>query len=81
MNPTASAESPGVAAPPEAFNFAGHLLSESAKRPAKTAFIDDQAALTYGELVERVRRFAAALRAAGIKREERVMVLMLDSVD
>ena len=70
-----------AAPPPETFNFAAHLLALNAGRPDKPAFVDDRGALTYGELTERVRRVAAALRAGGIKREERVLVLMLDTVD
>ena len=70
-----------TAPPPETFNFAEHLIALNAGRPAKPAFVDDARTLTYGELTERVRRVAAALRAAGIKREERVLVLMLDTVD
>ena len=73
--------SEGVPAPPEAFNFARHLLEANAERADKVAFVDDVGALTYGALDERARRFAAALRDAGVKREERVMLLMLDSAD
>jgi benzoate-CoA ligase len=70
-----------VAPPPEAFNFAQHLLAANAARAAKPAFIDDVAALSYGELDERVRRFGAALRALGIRREERVLLAMQDGID
>ncbi len=66
---------------PERFNFAQHLLQANAKRAAKTAFIDDEGSLSYGALEERVRRMAAALRAAGLKREERVLLLMQDCND
>ena len=38
-------------------------------------------ALTYGSLDERARRLAAALRDAGVKREERVLILMQDCND
>ena len=38
------------------FNFAQHLLERNAKRPDKTAFIDDQGRVSYGELALRVRR-------------------------
>ena len=68
----------GVAAPPESFNFAGHLLDANAQRAGKTAFIDDFGALSYGALAERVKRLAAGLRALGLKREERVLLLMHD---
>ena len=68
-------------APPEMFNFARHLLEANAGRPDKVAFADDAGALTYGALEERARRFAAALKDAGVKREERIMILMHDSAD
>jgi benzoate-CoA ligase len=70
-----------VAPPPELFNFAAHLLAENRGRAGKLAFVDDVASLTYGALDERARRLAAALREAGVKREERVLLLMLDGVD
>ncbi len=66
-------------APAEHFNFAQHLLEANASRPQRTAFIDDRGSLSYAELSERVRRMAAALRALGIRREERLLPLMLDS--
>jgi len=70
-----------VPAPPEAFNIARHLIEANAARPSKTAFIDEERQFTYGEVDERVRRFAAALKDSGVKREERVLLLMLDSCD
>src|SRR5271165_6454670 len=70
-----------VPAPPEAVNFAGHLLDANAGRAEKAAFVDDVGVLTYGSLAERARRLAAALRDAGVKREERVMILMQDCAD
>jgi len=39
-----------VPAPPDAFNFARHLLDANAGRAMKAAFIDDAGALTYGSL-------------------------------
>jgi benzoate-CoA ligase len=78
MNPT---DTPQVAAPPERFNFAQHLLAANAGRPAKAAFIDDAGTLSYGALDERVRRLAAGLRSLGLKREERVLLLMQDGND
>ena len=70
-----------VVPPPERFNFARHLLALNAGRPAKAAFIDDAGTLSYGVLDLRVRQLAAALRGAGIKREERVLLLMQDCND
>ena len=76
-----AASEPGVASPPARFNFAQHLIECNAARADKTAFIDDQEQLSYGVLEERVRRLAAALCALGIRREERVLLLMHDCVD
>ncbi len=70
-----------VAPPPDRFNFAAHLLAANAARGAKPAFIDDHGTLAYGQLDERVRRLAAALRSLGLRREERVLLLMHDSCD
>jgi benzoate-CoA ligase len=70
-----------VPPPPEVFNFAAHLLALNTARPDKAAFVDDQGRLSYGVLDERVRRVAAGLRALGLRREERVLLLMLDVND
>ena len=67
--------------PPERFNFAQHLLETNRGRAAKPAYIDDTGTLTYGELDLRVRRCAAGLLALGLRPEERVLVVMQDTVD
>jgi benzoate-CoA ligase len=72
---------PDVPPPGERFNFAQHLIERNAARERKAAFVDDLGSLRYGELAERVRRLAAGLRALGLKREERVLLLMHDSND
>ena len=74
---------PAMAAnpPPAQFNFARHLLEVNAARASKLAYRDDERELTYGELDQRVRRFAAALGALDIRREERVLLLMHDTID
>ena len=66
---------------PAQFNFAQHLLQENAVRPEKAAFVDDFGTLTYGQLEDRVRRVAAGLRTLGLRREERVLLLMHDCND
>ncbi len=63
---------------PEHLNFAEHLFAANAGRPAKPAYIDDCGVLTYGELAERSQRFASALLGLGLRREERVLLAMLD---
>ncbi len=66
---------------PERFNFAEHLFQLNRARPNKTAYIDDRGPLSYGGLEDRARRMASVLSAAGIRREERVLLLMLDTND
>ena len=68
-------------APPERFNFARHLIELNAGRAAKDAYLDDAGRISYGQLEERARRCAAALSASGLRREERVLLLMHDSTD
>jgi len=70
-----------VAAPKGRFNFAQHLLECNQQRAAKTAYIDDQGSLTYGELADHIQRMASALLNAGIRREERVLLLVHDCND
>ena len=59
-------------------NFAAHLFALNAGRGAKVSYIDDRGVLTYADLEDRARRMAAALTALGVRREERVLLLMLD---
>src|SRR5437762_7289664 len=50
-------------------------------RAQKTAFIDPARRLTYGELAERVARVGPMLARLGLQREDRVAMIMLDTVD
>ena len=81
MNATTVTAVPEVPALGERFNFAQHLLAANRGRADKPAFVDDSGTLRYGQLDERVRRLAAGLRGAGLKREERVLLLMHDGLD
>ena len=74
-------QAPQVNPPPERFNVAAHLLALNAGRAGKLAYIDDTQRLSYGELADRVRHCAAGLLALGLRREERVLMVMHDSVD
>ncbi len=67
--------------PPEQFNFARHVLEANAGRGSKVAYIDDHGTLIYAQLAQRVRSVAGALRDAGLRREERVLLCMHDTVD
>lgn len=70
-----------IALPGEVFNYAQHLLQLNRERSDKTAYIDDQGKLSFGELDAGCRSLGAALLAAGIRREERVLLLMHDCND
>ena len=68
-------------APGAVFNFAQYLIERNQSRPHKVACIDDHGSLTYAALFARVQRMAGALLGAGIRREERVLLLMQDCND
>ena len=53
-----------------------HVLEGRAKR---TAIIDGQGSMTYGELDDAVRRFANVLREAGARHDERIACIAPDS--
>jgi len=63
------------------FNYAAYLLDLNQERTRKTAYIDDLGRLDYGDLADRVQRMAATLLDAGVRREERVLLLMHDCND
>lgn len=66
---------------PVELNYAAQLVEWNAARRDKPAYIDDQHTLTYGELASRVARFAGLLQNLGIRREERILLVMHDTVD
>src|SRR5260370_30764639 len=47
----------------------------------KVAFTDPVRSLTYGELQSRTFQFAAALRTLGLRQEDRLLLLLPDTVD
>jgi 4-hydroxybenzoate-CoA ligase len=47
----------------------------------KVAFVDTERSITYGELQFRTYQFAAALKALGLRPEERLTLLLYDTVD
>ena len=77
----AAAASTALTGLPTQFNAAQYLMAQNIDRADKTAFIDDRGRLTYGALEDLVRRMASALLASGIRREERVLLLMHDCND
>ncbi|MGA9197576.1 MAG: AMP-binding protein, partial [Pseudolabrys sp.] len=77
----AAAVSMGVV--PRDYNFADDVLQSNldAGRANKPAYIDARGTHTYAQLADRVARFGAALRGLGVKREERVLLALLDTID
>jgi benzoate-CoA ligase len=68
---------------PRDYNAAHDLIERNlaAGRAGKLAYIDDAGAYTYGDLAERVNRFANAITALGVQREQRVLLCLLDTID
>jgi 4-hydroxybenzoate-CoA ligase len=50
-------------------------------RGDRIVFSDPWRSLSYGQLHEAACRFAAGLQAAGIRREQRIVLLLLDTID
>src|SRR5208282_6513239 len=77
------APSAAEAAIPRDYNFAADILKRNldAGRAGKLAYIDQRQGWTYGELAERAERFGHVLRSLGIRREERILLCLLDTID
>ena len=68
---------------PKAYNAAHDLIARHAQRKDKAAYIQgvQGPSLSYGQLENRVRRFASALLKAGYRPEDRVMLCMHDTLN
>src|SRR6201993_4907473 len=66
-----------------AYNAVTYLLDRNVDegRADKLAFTDTVSELTYGELQQQSCRVANLLRRLAVRREERVAMMMLDTVD
>ncbi|KAB2849507.1 MAG: benzoate-CoA ligase family protein [Hyphomicrobiaceae bacterium] len=75
---------PKAWAPPSgSYNAAVDMVDRNVRegRGGRPAFIDPRRRLTYAELMQRCDRFANALPRLGIAREQRIVMIMLDTVD
>lgn len=63
------------------FNIADYLIQSNQNRLQRLAYIDSHGTLAYGELFDKARRLTALLKNLGIRREERVLLLMNDCTD
>jgi benzoate-CoA ligase len=68
---------------PHEYNAAHDLIERNlrAGRRDKVAYIDVNGSYTYGELAERVNRFANALVSLGVQKEQRVLLCLHDTID
>jgi benzoate-CoA ligase len=68
---------------PRRYNAAVDLIGRNlaAGRAGKIAVRDDRGAYSYGELAERVDRFAGLVTGLGIAMEQRILLCLLDSID
>jgi benzoate-CoA ligase len=68
---------------PREYNAAYDLIERNlrAGRGNKVAYIDDRGRYTFGDLAARVNRFANVLDRLEVRREERVLVCLLDTID
>ena len=68
---------------PRAYNFTADIIGRNIKagRADKPVYIDPLGTWTYGQLAERVERFGRVLRSLGIRREERIMLALTDTID
>ena len=66
---------------PDEFNATTYFIDRHLRegRGQKVAFECEGVALTYGQLVDRVNRTGNALRQLGVRVEERVLLLLLDT--
>jgi benzoate-CoA ligase family protein len=75
------AASPPLVDLPETFNIADYLVDRHVRegRGERTAILCGDEAVTYAQVAERSSRVANGLRTLGLRREERVMLLLLDT--
>ena len=68
---------------PRDYNFAADILKRNldAGRGDKAAYIDHRGSYSYATLAARVERFGHVLRALDIRREERILICLLDTID
>jgi benzoate-CoA ligase family protein len=64
---------------PNELNLATWFVDRNAKD--RTALIDSHGATTYGELARLVNRYGNVLRELGVKAQDRVLLVLADSVD
>src|SRR5437660_6043866 len=82
LAPTIDARA-AIDAIPRSYNFAADIIERNlrAGRADKPVYIDPRGVWGYGQLADRVDRFGHVLRSAGINREQRILLALLDTID
>ena len=82
LAPTVDARA-AIDAVPRNYNFAADIIERNLKagRANKPVYIDPRGSWTYGQLAERVDCFGHVLRSLGVRREERILLALLDTID
>jgi benzoate-CoA ligase len=75
------APAPPVVSVPDQFNVADYLVDRHLRegRGGRTAILCGDESITYGQIADRSNRVANGLRSLGVRREERVLLLLLDT--
>src|ERR1700737_4182680 len=70
-----------VVSVPDSFNIADYLVDRHVRegRAGRTAILFGDDSVTYAQAAERSNRVANGLRSLGVRREERVLLLLLDT--
>lgn len=77
-----TAQAKSIADLPDDYNAARDLLVQNAlARANKVAIFDERGSCTYALLLDRVRRMADVYRRLGIRRDQRVLLCLLDTRD
>src|SRR5260370_32656847 len=66
---------------PDRFNIAGYLVDRHVRegRGGQTAILCGDESVTYAQVAERSNRLGNGLRSLGVRREERVLLLLIDT--
>jgi benzoate-CoA ligase len=80
-SPDVSADSLGAL--PRDYNFADDLFRRVGERGwlGRTAYIDPRGSWTFGALIARAEQFGHLLRTLGIRRGERILICLTDTID
>jgi benzoate-CoA ligase family protein len=75
------APAPPVVTVPDRFNIADYLVDRHVRegRGAQMAIVCGDESVTYAQVADRSNRVANGLRSLGVRREERVLLLLLDT--